>query len=161
MHGFVSCVNLPTRVTENSSTCIEHIFLKTSLIGTSTSGILQTCITDHYPTYIGLGITSGTSKQATNPINHEWIKISKLNETNFKSSLADEVWEETLNCTDVDSAYNSFIVTFKRHIKDATVISIKKKLKTEENQTVDFSRYHHIYSQERCPAQKTNQIPQP
>lgn len=46
--GFFSYVNDPTRLGLNSSTCIDHIFVKTSSLRV-VSGIFQSDLTDHFP----------------------------------------------------------------------------------------------------------------
>nr|CAI5823402.1 unnamed protein product [Callosobruchus analis] len=55
-NGYVSQINLPTRVEANSSTTIDHIFMKINKPKVSDSNnvnctpfLLKNCITDHYP----------------------------------------------------------------------------------------------------------------
>ena len=48
--NLISCVNLPTRVTESSSTCLNHIWSSISM--PNINGALQTDITDHFPVFV-------------------------------------------------------------------------------------------------------------
>jgi hypothetical protein len=46
--GFVSCINVPTRVTGLSSSCIDHIFTDVKDTFKIKSAVIQSAITDHY-----------------------------------------------------------------------------------------------------------------
>ena len=48
--NLISCVNLPTRITEISSTCLDHIWSSISM--PNISGALQTGITDHFQVFV-------------------------------------------------------------------------------------------------------------
>ena len=48
--NLISCVNLPTRITESSSTCLDHIWSSISI--PNISGALQTDVTDHFPVFV-------------------------------------------------------------------------------------------------------------
>ena len=47
-NGFVSLISKPTRVTNTSSTIIDHILINDSVLSLS-SGVLTYTISDHYP----------------------------------------------------------------------------------------------------------------
>jgi hypothetical protein len=46
--GFVSCINVPTRVTEFSTSCIDHIFTDMRNTSNVKSVVIKSTITDHY-----------------------------------------------------------------------------------------------------------------
>ena len=50
-YGFISTINKPTRVTNGTSSCIDHCFMKTNkiMIENVIPMILETKITDHDP----------------------------------------------------------------------------------------------------------------
>lgn len=48
--GFVSCVNLPTRVTAESSSCIDHMFVNHYDYDRVRAAVVHTHVTDHYST---------------------------------------------------------------------------------------------------------------
>lgn len=48
--GFVSCVNIPTRVTGFSASCIDHVFTDVRNTDLIKSAVIKTEITDHYLT---------------------------------------------------------------------------------------------------------------
>ncbi|KAG8335207.1 hypothetical protein J6590_073978 [Homalodisca vitripennis] len=58
-YGLVQCVDKPTRVTEHSMTCIDHIFVSYDDMSRVRAVVLQTTVTDHYST--GLNITLNTA----------------------------------------------------------------------------------------------------
>ena len=56
-YGFFSYLNQPTRSGLFSSTCIDHIFVKSNVFKIQ-SGIFRTDITDHYPTLCKINLDS-------------------------------------------------------------------------------------------------------
>lgn len=46
-NGFVSVVNVPTRITVNSSTCVDHVFIRYRHLNQINCGIFDTGVTDH------------------------------------------------------------------------------------------------------------------
>ena len=50
--NLISCVNLPTFVTESSSTCLGHIWIWSTICIPNISGALQTDITDHFSFFV-------------------------------------------------------------------------------------------------------------
>jgi len=46
--GFISCIDIPTRVTANTSSCIDHIFTDTKLEDLLESAVIKSELTDHY-----------------------------------------------------------------------------------------------------------------
>jgi len=49
-HGYISCINNFTRVTESSNTCIDHVFNRNVESNKINSIILRCYRTDHYAT---------------------------------------------------------------------------------------------------------------
>lgn len=110
--GYVSYINKTTREEGNSTSCIDHIFIRSK--GNSESFIpliYHQKITDHFP--IILHIDSGISKKHTvNPINYKiFINYKKL-----KQTLSSENWNEIYSDENVDLATVKFINKLKSYI---------------------------------------------
>ena len=74
-HGLLPYISLPTRITETSITCIDHIW--TNIYANSVSGILQTSISDHFITFICLlGFKFENSEKVT-------VKFRDLSESSL------------------------------------------------------------------------------
>ena len=62
--GFISGINVPTRKTEVSSSCIDHIFIKTKKdINLIKSMVFESYITDHFPIMINIKEDNPTVKE--------------------------------------------------------------------------------------------------
>lgn len=74
--GFTSYINKPTRVTEQTSTCIDHIFVKKQNNSKlfCKSMILEYNITDHFPTLLNIYAENKAEQKSYTHV------ISKLNE---------------------------------------------------------------------------------
>ena len=78
---FYPLINKPTRITDSSSSSIDHIWTNVSNT-TIKSGIIAHCVTDHLPVIQ----VSNLGKIKTNPVpNVRWYALSNLKK--FSSSL--------------------------------------------------------------------------
>lgn len=122
--GFYPQITSPTRVSENSSTCIDHIFLKnqkhTKL--SSISYILKCTITDHYATLLYLIEKNNVDKKQNATHVYEKINYEKI-----IRDLKNENWSEVYNENNVDSATNKFIAKYKFISKKYTKIITYKR----------------------------------
>jgi len=93
-HGFFSHLNQPTRSVLSSSTCIDHVFVKTSKFSIQTA-ILLTDLSDHFPTICKIIYSDETPELAAKPdctlkLNFslfcDYLTTYKFNE-NFNLSL--------------------------------------------------------------------------
>ena len=50
--GCLPVINRPTRVTKNTSSCIEHIYITSYFTENISIGIIKNDISDHFPIYI-------------------------------------------------------------------------------------------------------------
>lgn len=109
--GFRSYINIPTRVTEESGTVIDHIFVRkrktVENIGL-VSSVIETNITDHFCTSLILEMRDSIGKQKDNMFNSYRVDGDRVREL-----LATENWNEVLNCDNVQKCYTTFIDTFK------------------------------------------------
>lgn len=85
--GYTSFINKPTRETTNTSTCIDHCFVKMKTYKKTNTKInayiLQSTLTDHYSQIISLEFQRNESKKV----------IAKTNRINF--NILDEKMEKT------------------------------------------------------------------
>jgi hypothetical protein len=104
--GLSQCINKPTRVTENSLSCIDHIFVRYRDISLVKSAVLQTGVTDHYST--ALTVTASQDNTSTGPGDtlHTHTYIDYATVTNI---LINSDWADVLNCFDVDTCAERFI----------------------------------------------------
>jgi len=129
-NGFISLINVPTRVTENSATCLDHIFLK-SQNNTNisiTPIVLETFVTDHFSTVLEINFERQLGKE----VQFE-STVARVDYEGLKRELKSENWETVYNSKDVDTAYNRFHNQLKHYIELCTskikIRSKNKKLK--------------------------------
>ena len=127
--NLIPCVTMPTRVTANSATLIDHIY---STIDSDclSSGTIVIDITDHYANFITVQTanTQNNTKQTHvtyRPFNH--TNIQKFNE-----ALQTADWSNVYLSEDSNQAYNTFIKIYTQHLDQN--IPIK---------TVRYNKYKH------------------
>ena len=90
--GGVPLISLPTRVTDHSATCIDHIFIKPAKEVQITAGILFSDLSDHLPTFLCI--------RHSNPhnINRPLVRIfGERNCSNFIHEFEKFDWTDTFN----------------------------------------------------------------
>jgi len=113
--GFLPLITLPTRLSDASSTLIDHIFFcpasksKHLYLENSLSGIITVDISDHLPSFAVML----TRKPVQNKDDRPLIRIfSVKNKLAFANELQSFDWESNLYSEeDVDTAYEFFINT--------------------------------------------------
>jgi hypothetical protein len=123
--GFVSCVNVPTRQTGRSSTCIDHIFVRHPDISNLFPAVLTTSITDHYITAIKINDFSPYKISG----NLKTIKIIK--EHLFRNALSQQSWETVISMNDVDRSSERLVSIFQTLQDEASVTHYEKKKYTK------------------------------
>ena len=81
--GFLSGINIPTRVTSHSATCLDHIFVKSSQDITSFNPfVIESYITDHYPVMLNIQnvkkINTATEEENETSIRIDYKQLEKL-----------------------------------------------------------------------------------
>lgn len=112
-HGLSSDINVPTRIFGASSTCIDHVFFRSSSNATISSSINDLGITDHCAIFVCLRVNWKFVKKPvpiiTSPqfrINFDLLNILLLNES----------WNSILNCSNISVAFEEFFRTFEHHM---------------------------------------------
>ena len=108
-YNILPTITLPTRITDNTATIIDHINIYRPLRhlpNNITSGNLFFDISDHLPNFI---IVEGFVKKYDRP----FVRIfTEKNTANFKSRISSVSWHDVCACQDANSAYNCFTETF-------------------------------------------------
>lgn len=123
--GYLSTINTATRTQGNSSTCLDHLFVKTALpLENLLPIVLNTKITDHYPILLQMQGITETKKQT--------LKYCKqktyINYNSLKQSLNDELWTSVYTGENINESTDNFIAIVKKHIqKSSTTIKINKE----------------------------------
>lgn len=123
--GFVPYIGSPTRITIDSKSCIDHIFVRKKLKSNSLyfkSFIIEAHITDHFPVMLNI--------DCEQPV-HNINKISACTYTNFDhlkfQQLIDyQDWSEVLHCDVPDIATTKFINTYLNLMELCKTIITKK-----------------------------------
>jgi hypothetical protein len=109
-HGFVSTINKPTRETQFTKTCIDHIFVRSKI--NFNSGIIRTSFSDHYTTIIEF-------KEKMKPKNGKIV--NKINFNALLKELERESWSDVFTADDPNLVLECFIRTLRDHIKRNTL----------------------------------------
>ena len=144
LHNFKQLINKPTRVTDTSASCIDHIFVNKSE-KVCQAGIIESGISDHFITYC-------TRKINTEVINkHNTVNARSMK--NYDSEIFIEKlkvldWENVFISSNVNDAWDSFKKTFLQIIDDiAPVKEVRIKGRTEQWMTSDILEL--IYERDR------------
>lgn len=120
-NGYLSVINSPTRVQGNSSTCLDHIFIKTKIQSIKEQTlplIIKTNITDHYTTCIQIVFKDNQQKNFT-PRYKTYINHDK-----FQNMINCVSWD-FLHHSDADSA-----MTELNNVIQNTLLQCSKQIKT-------------------------------
>lgn len=99
-YGFTNTIKLATRVSDTSSTLIDHILCNFDT-SSSFSGVIQTDITDHYPIFI---FTPSDHKRAKSP----YLPMTSVDDQSLRDSLC-ATSSDIINGTDVNHMYGCLL----------------------------------------------------
>lgn len=127
--GYVSCINEPTRVTQCTSTLLDHLFLKFKHTNFAEDDIIpivfKACITDHYP--IGLSFQNIMKPFIAPDRSRQRMEI---NYSNLIDEMSRESWREVLSVVDIEKSYDNFknkiLCILKRHTK---IVELNNKIR--------------------------------
>ncbi len=109
-HNFISTITLPTRITDNFITLVDHILLKITtkdINDAIVTGNIYSDITDHLPSFLLIYTkTSNTnSKASLRPL----VRIfGRKNTEKFHNMLLNENWETLYKIHNPDEAIQMF-----------------------------------------------------
>lgn len=116
--GFIECINLPTRETDHSKTCLDHIFIKHFDCNAIRSGVMKTDVTDHYAIMANVGLEFSNDDFTRN---NEYTDPDIMNQL-----IRAQPWDHVLALQQVNQCCEEFLNTF---------ISIKSQATRPKNQT--------------------------
>lgn len=138
-HGFVSCINSPTRVQNNTFSCLDHIFIKTKTqLNLITPLVLETTITDHFSTILEIKMESHG--------NIDDLHINTIIDyVKLKTYFAKEDWSFLDNGTeDVNTLTDRLVYVIKQHIKNSTRTIRQKKMEKRRKPWITTELIHLI-----------------
>ena len=109
--GFFPVINKPTRITENSATLIDNIWINQINEHENLSGLIVDDISDHLPIYciINPNCTSSSKSESTSKSVKYVRKEGQNNVSRLLEMLGKENWDCVMPQTNVNKAYNSFL----------------------------------------------------
>lgn len=116
--GFVPFINSVTR--PDTNTCLDHIFVNQKLKSRSISlgsFILDSHMTDHYPTMLNVTLDRTLNKDETTQNSYF---ITKLDLIKFKNLLSLQDWSYVTAMVDPEVATNCFVSKYKELMRQAT-----------------------------------------
>ena len=106
--GFSQLIFEATSITENSQSCIDHIF--TNISTSCSSGSLAVEIADHLPVFTILY----DPKFSPFPDYFEFRDFRSFEDENFKLDLRRESWDSIYKCNEVNESYTRFLHIFNK-----------------------------------------------
>ncbi len=135
MCNYTQLIKDPTRVTDVSSTCLDHIIVSNTE-KVCQSGVIPIGISDHYLTFVSRKVVRGTFN-AHNTIKIRSMRNYSVEKLNVLLSEAD--WSGIIDNDDVDSAWSCFHDIFTNILDTiAPVKEVRIKQRTEEWMTSDI-----------------------
>lgn len=131
--GFVPQINSYTRVTLDSSTCIDHFFVREKITNNKivkNAVVLDTQVTDHFPIFLGIYLDENNTIND----NCEQKDTEYCDKKKFIEQIQQVDWNEVLNKNDPSIAYTSFlniILNIKNNCTNKKTLILKqhKKIK--------------------------------
>lgn len=159
--GYLSAINSPTRVAGETSSILDHIFIKRNLKTSLeySSYILKCSITDHYPVMLNINSCDNTISPE---LTQETYTSIKVDYQTFDNLISRENWTDVLRSGDaevaadrfvdiVNSIYNGSVTKktspintrkkIKPWITNGIVYSIKKKDKLKKKLLLHYNEH--------------------
>lgn len=103
--GLIPVITKPTRVTHSSATLIDNLLISESLQHISTSGVLITDLSDHFPCLLTLKEFNISRKKCQQVIKR---KLNKESLDKIKEDLSSYEWENELSNLSTNNAFDLF-----------------------------------------------------
>ena len=120
-------ITLPTRITAQSSTLIDNIFVSLPSYPSFTSGNLTYSLSDHLPQFLLLHNSNHKSNFISKSFHRSWSKFDKAR---FSHDFNSFNWNEilSLDANSVDESFNSFFTQFSNLLNNhAPIIKLSKR----------------------------------
>ena len=155
-NGFVQIVSRPTRITENSATLIDHVYVDNIDSVLSCNITLDT--SDHLATHtkLLLGSSSDTACRIVRHRETNKSDIRMFNEANnlkFSQLIEDENWAEITDDMDAQTAYDKFEEIYTGHYN--TAYPLKSVRIRRKNERLDPKPWILPWLEEACARRQT------
>lgn len=117
--GFSQCINLPTRVTDHSQSCIDHLFIKHFNYKAVCSGVLEIEATDHYAIIGKIELSTPPTTEGPNG------SLTYIDTEVLSGLVGAQAWDHVLAQQDVNDGCQAFINTFN-NLKSLSERTLKK-----------------------------------
>ncbi len=137
--GFLQVISRPTRITDHSSTLIDHVYTN-KLEDTISANILTTNLSDHLATLttINLDNTASSpyriaSREQQTPDEFEYRIINEANNQQFRYLIDGEDWGGVLSDDlDAQSQFDKFCEIYTNHYNTAYPLKSQRKRRKNE-----------------------------
>lgn len=119
-YGFQPYINLPTRFTDNQSSCIDHILGKNNITSRVIPIVFDMNITDYLSTLLFIENDNITT-------NRDSLLYKKINFQKMLNEMSNETWLDVYSETDINNSVDKFITTINFYIEAATSFRKRKK----------------------------------
>ena len=109
-HSMMPVINKPTRVTKNTATAIDHIFINSVTTTKFKTGIIKSDISDHFPIFFVEDCSILIKETKERFIFRR--DLSDISVEKFKYKLCTVSWDSITNSSDTNKAYDNFIEVF-------------------------------------------------
>jgi hypothetical protein len=123
-NGLYNIINEPTRVTDSSSTCIDHLFFRSEKeeVTKLNTSVFDFSITDHNMILCQFVSSKFVSESSTNS---DFIK-NHINYRALENNLKFEMWETVYREENASNAFELFYKILYKYVEDASSQSSKK-----------------------------------
>lgn len=123
-HSFMPTITLPSRISENTATCIDNIFSNKQNLNFQ-SGLILEHITDHLPVFLA---HTCEGKEERDSISEDKVRsMSKKNINIFKEKLAKSNWDSVMNEIRPEVAFESFQNKIEKEFNESFPFSNRRK----------------------------------
>lgn len=134
--GMKSIINEPTRITDISRTCIDHVFYRTKINSKLlfSASVIQTCVTDHMMTALVISVVD-----IDNSVNGI-IESNRLDWDILKLQIKEIDWYGVYSCKTASLAFEKFIVKITECVNNSHVRVATKKRFLKPWMTTDLKK---------------------
>ena len=136
-HGFIQTISRPTRITEHSSTLIDHIYTNNLNKMTKTS-VATFDISDHLATVATISLNPNFDRTVYHPltqtpedVGQPYRIFNAENDEKFKQLIHEENWTPVFQEDHAEMKYNKFIDIYTKHYNTAYPNKKREKRRNE------------------------------
>lgn len=130
-HSMIPAISKPTRITHNTATLIDNIYVSAKKIKSINSGIILTDLSDHFPVFTFIDHKEQNKKRKLY-VKHRVLNNAALD--GIKNDMQDLEWQ-TLSSCNTNEAYTYFTQTLQniidKHAPEKTINIPRKQIKRE------------------------------